>query len=129
MKRETFYDTESLLDYICSKTSEEPDYEKILSVNVSLFGGKPVSTDVGAPKTLNPDSFIGNDISVFFTVYNRFKRYGFNVMYGEEVPNVVIEAIDIIEDCIAKYESQINKNLEKQAEQAKKDKSKKKALH
>ncbi len=99
-----------------------------------MLAGKLTSSSGTVEDTsiISPDLFISENTLMFMNLFNRFKRYGWSPLYPEgDVPNIVLEAFDSIENTIAEYEASVYKTQKAEMDKAKKEstnKSTKKSL-
>lgn len=111
---------DELYNHLCCDTKlDRPSHVQIERGKIVLPDGK-----IDTTKILLPSLIISDDSISFMNLYNRFKRYGWEVLYeNHEVPNIVIEAFDVIETSISEYERNLYKTEEEKNKKAEKDKS------
>lgn len=89
-----------------------------------MLAGKLVASSGKVEDTsiISPDLFITQSTFAFMNLFNRFKRYGWEPLYdASEIPNIVIEAFDCIENTIAEYEASIYKTQKAEMKKQKKE--------
>ena len=86
-----------------------------------LTVGRLVENKNIIPGIITPELFISEDSEKFLFLYGRYSRYGMEVLYDiSEIPNVVIEAFDVINNTIDSERAKMYKTQQKELEKAKK---------
>jgi len=91
------HDQEELFEHLVTDASPRP-------IHIQMLAGKLVSSSgkVEDSSVISPDLFITQDTLMFMNLFNRYKRYGWTPLYGnDDIPNIVLEAFDCIENTIA----------------------------
>lgn len=115
---------EEIFIHLCCNDSTKPLVNK-------LTAGRLVVDKKAVQSVISPDLFIEEDSYRFLTLYNRFQRYGLEAIFDiTDVPNIVLEAFDVINNTIDSEQAKVYMNQKKQAEEAQKEqtKSKRKSL-
>lgn len=78
-----------------------------------MEAGKLIEKGKVVNKNISPLLFITEDTIAFMNLHNRYKRYGWEPLYDKgEIPNIVIEAFDCIENTIKAHEMNVLKTHE-----------------
>jgi len=120
-KDKIVFNKEELFEHLCG----ESVINNPRPLHIKMLAGKLVDSSSGKVEdnsVISPDLFINENTILFMNLFNRYKRYGWTPLYdGYDIPNIVLEAFDCIENTIAEYEASVYKTQKIEAEKTKKD--------
>lgn len=112
---------EEVFIHLCCSDSNRPLVKQITA-------GRLVVDKKAIPGVITPDLFIFDNSYAFLFLYNRYKRYGMEVLYDNcDIPNTVLEAFDVINNTIDSEQAKMYKT-EKKSQDESKNKSNRKSL-